>query len=298
MACRLYSILARKAPRAVILRRGGTKHVRLILWHTGSDEFEPGQWFGGRIHGELSDLSPDGSLFIYAAGRQGGGNPKHPEYGYAWTAISRPPYLTALVLWPAARAGEPGSIYDGGGLFLDERTVLLDHSPGMTEPHPEHRPKKGLRIVLPESPHFGLPDLSGGGTLPTEFYRLVRDGWRVVQRIEFERSGRWSRLVQPWILERPAPSGDRALVLTDDHNYVWGGKGRQYSVRDTGTGEEQPLEGVEWADWDHSGRLVFARGWELLACQSGQPIEEAKLLADFGPQIFEPMAQPDWATRW
>src|SRR5262245_41328779 len=42
---RLFVILARRAPRAVIFRRGPSKHVALILWHTDTDKFEVGQWF-------------------------------------------------------------------------------------------------------------------------------------------------------------------------------------------------------------------------------------------------------------
>ena len=261
MACTLYGIMARESPRAVILRRGGTERVRLILWDTEADGFEPGQWFKGRIFGDLSDLSPDGSLLIYAAGKRNMGAERAGEFGYAWTAISRPPYLTALALWPAARPGESGGISDGGGLFVDARTVLLDHQSGMTEPHPQHAPPRSLKIVHPDHPHFGLPDPAGNGTLPTELYRLVRDGWRVVQRIEFARSGRWSNLVHPWLLERPAPGGEHALVLRDDHSYYWGGSGRHYYLRDKETWKEALLEGVQWADFDRVGRLVFAPGW-------------------------------------
>lgn len=299
MACSLYVILARKAHRAVILRRGGTDRVRLILWHTDTDELEPGQWFGGRIHGALSDLSPDGKLFIYAAGRQAMGGERASEYGYAWTAISRPPYLTALALWPAAKPGvSGGSIYDGGGLFVDERTILLDNPPHLSAPHPAHTPPRSLRITYPDKPHFGLPDPKGKGTLPLEFYRLVRDGWRVVQRIHFERAPRYSKLVQPWLLERPSPDRRRVLVLQDDHNYVWGGRGRVYRLRDTASGSEEEIAGAAWADWDHSGRLVFARGGALLTLGPGESLGEVRLLADFTDQKFERIVAPEWATCW
>jgi hypothetical protein len=63
-SCTLEVLLARDAPKGVILRRGPTKWVQLILLHTDSDTFEEGQWFRGRIYGGHSDLSPDGSLFL------------------------------------------------------------------------------------------------------------------------------------------------------------------------------------------------------------------------------------------
>jgi hypothetical protein len=299
MACSLYVILAREAPRAVILRRGGTGQVRLILWHTDSDEFEPGQWLKGRIHGPLSDLSPDGSLFIYAAGRPSAGGERASEYGYAWTAISRPPYLTALALWPAAKPGVGGgSIYEGGGLFVDKRTILLDHLPLWSTPHPAHTPPRSLRVTYPDRPHFGLPDPKGKGTLPLELYRLVRDGWRVTKRIAFDDAPRYRQLLQPWILERPSRDRRRVLILQDDQNYVWGGKGRLYRLRDVTTGEESEIAGAAWADWDQAGRLAFARGGALFAAEPGESLDDARQIADFAEQRFESIVAPGWATVW
>ena len=45
--CRLFGLLAKDASRAVILRRGPTRRVQLLLWHTDTDMFEEGQWFYG-----------------------------------------------------------------------------------------------------------------------------------------------------------------------------------------------------------------------------------------------------------
>lgn len=42
-SCRLYVLLARKAPVGVIMRRGPSRHVRLIRWRLDGDRFEPGQ---------------------------------------------------------------------------------------------------------------------------------------------------------------------------------------------------------------------------------------------------------------
>src|SRR5689334_17597784 len=109
--CRLFMILARRAPRAVIFRRGPSDWFQLILWHTDADEIEYGQWFHGRIYVRRSDLSPDGSLLIYFARKITGRTLADRAYTYAWTAISRPPYYTALALWPK------GDCWHGGGLF-------------------------------------------------------------------------------------------------------------------------------------------------------------------------------------
>ena len=57
-----------------------------------------GQWFKGRIYEKRCDLSPDGTKLIYFAQKINTRTLNDPKYSYAWTAISRPPYLTALAL--------------------------------------------------------------------------------------------------------------------------------------------------------------------------------------------------------
>src|SRR5438105_1108768 len=115
MATRLYANLARKSRRAVILRRGPSKQVALIAWDRQRDSFEVGQWFKGRIYERRCDLSPDASRFLYFAA-----NWRGPYQ--SWTAISHPPWLTAVALWPN------GSAWGGGGMFVDENTVLVNQS--------------------------------------------------------------------------------------------------------------------------------------------------------------------------
>src|ERR1041384_8508875 len=66
-ATRLFAILARKSPYAVIFRRGPSRSVLLIRWNTETDTFEHGQWLRGRIYERRCDLSPDGGLLLYFA---------------------------------------------------------------------------------------------------------------------------------------------------------------------------------------------------------------------------------------
>src|SRR6266540_2392115 len=110
---RLSVILARRAAVGVIFRRGPSDLVELIRWHTAADTFERGQWFKGRIYEHRSDLSPDGSLLVYAASKHH--VPPDPKVGASWTAVSKPPWLTALTLWPMR-----SPVDWGGGLFQDD----------------------------------------------------------------------------------------------------------------------------------------------------------------------------------
>src|SRR3954471_8954564 len=113
-SARLYVLVARAHRRAVIFRRGPTRLVRLLSWNLANDTIEPGQWFKGRIYERRCDLSPDGELLAYFAATH------RPPY-HSWTAISRPPWLTALTLWPK------GDGWGGGGLFESPLWFKLNH---------------------------------------------------------------------------------------------------------------------------------------------------------------------------
>src|SRR5687767_3160857 len=90
---RLQVLLARESTVAVIFRRGPSKRVLVLRWDRRDDTFRAGQWFNGRIYEHRCDLSPSGEHLLYFAASY------HEPY-YSWTAVSRPPFLTALALWP------------------------------------------------------------------------------------------------------------------------------------------------------------------------------------------------------
>ncbi|HEY1495920.1 MAG TPA: hypothetical protein VGF49_15310, partial [Candidatus Solibacter sp.] len=66
-APRLSVPLASEAPVGVVLRRGPTKLVQLVIWDRRNDKFKSSSRFRGRIFAERSDLSPDGRHMIYFA---------------------------------------------------------------------------------------------------------------------------------------------------------------------------------------------------------------------------------------
>src|SRR5262245_35255774 len=55
---RLYVLLARKAPIAVVFRRGPTKWTELIQWRTDTDTFAEGHSFHGRSYARRCGPSP------------------------------------------------------------------------------------------------------------------------------------------------------------------------------------------------------------------------------------------------
>lgn len=66
---RLYLLLARNGPRAVVFRRGPSKSVLMIAWDTQKDVFQEGQWLRGHLYERRCDLSPSGALAVYFAAK-------------------------------------------------------------------------------------------------------------------------------------------------------------------------------------------------------------------------------------
>jgi len=143
---RLFVLFARDAPVALILRRGPAAWYHVIRWHTDQDRFESGAWFRGRLYEDRCDLSPDGELFLYFA-MQGSRFPT--SYKGTWTAVSRAPWLHALVLWPQ------GDTWGGGGRFVGPRKVALRTCMPL-KTHRDH-PLVGLEAVPSSEVEGGAP---------------------------------------------------------------------------------------------------------------------------------------------
>jgi hypothetical protein len=275
--CRLLVILARKAPVGVIFRRGPSKWVHLIKWNTREDTFEEGQWFHGRIYKGRSDLSPSGDLLIYFASKFNPKTLKDREYTYAWTAISRPPYLTALALWPK------GDCWYGGGFFIKEREVFLKHRPEAAEPHPDHRPKN-LRVkTVSKSSRWII-----SGLLP----RAQANEWTVLQGLEYDYFAR--RTIQPAILEKENRKGNLKLRVEKyfDPEAQWA------CSLVTKEGSEFSIGIGTWADFDQAGRLIFAAEGMLFAAKLKCAQVELEQLADFNDAKPRNLKAPEWAMRW
>ena len=274
--CRLSVFLARDVPKACLLRRGPSDWAQLIAWDRRDDSFTPGQWLHGRVYGRRSDLSPDGRLFVYFAAKEGGKDLYKRQVGDAWTAVSKPPYFTALALW-----GSLGRWY-GGGVFLAADELRIDPSCSL-EPHPEFKPK-GLKVAP-----------VGAETAPWE-QRLLRDGWRLKSRGFAPRTH--ARLGDEEIWTKPQPAGTAVLFreLEDyDPARTGGPYGETFWLE--AEGELLPLPEVTWADWD-GGRLLFVRAGKLYrATLAGLDLAEEELY-DPNPLVPEEVSAPGWARQW
>lgn len=268
----MFVLPASRADLAVILRRGPTDWWRLTLWDTKTDRFEHGQWFHGRVYPGKCDVSPDGRLLIYFAGQF---KPRNLQKGYrdTWTAISRPPYFTALALWPI------GDTWGGSGIFLDNTTVLLGSSlSGWPSHHPDHPPGP-LQVLT-----YG--DLAKGDSR-----RNARPGWLNgwIQEENFhDGTGRKEvrKLSSGLQLARYAPlqyAPSRAPVL--------------YTVYNS-DGTAMSCFEAHWADWDRRGRLLATAGGHVFSGEMSRTEllwDELAAMTDDRPS---PLESPAWSRTW
>ena len=279
---RLWVLLARAAPVGVIFRRGPSGQVLLIKWDTRRDRFEYGQWLKARVYERRCDLSPNGKLLIYFAA-----NHKPPLY--SWTAISKPPWFTALALWPK------GDCWNGGGWFEDDRKVRLNHSPSEAELHPDFR-LGPIKVA-------GHAEFRGEDDTVWDFV-LERDGWKRTRRANRKPTG----LTKGWAADPPvqwtkAHSKRKDLALEMSIMGIGGSRGTpwyqiHYRVL-SGSDVAIDLGLADWADWDHRGDLLFAKSGSLFRQRLARSFSAAPArIADFNGLKFENVSPPTEALRW
>lgn len=268
---RLNILLARDAPRAVVIRRGPTRHTAVIGWDRRTDRFELGQWLYGRIYERRCDLSPDGRHLICFAMN---GRWTSAVKG-SWTAISRAPWLKAEALYAK------GDCWHGGGLFLDNRRFWLNdgygHEAQLEAPH------------LQRVNDYPWHEAYGGECPSVYFIRLQRDGWAMKHTVtdatgntvtRFEK-----RVSAHWLLCKQAHASlARRQGLGVYHD--------THELHNARTGETVPLPGWEWAEVDR-GRVVWAEAGRLHAGRlEAQGLRSPKLLHDFNAMTFERREAP------
>lgn len=296
-ACRLYVILARDGRSAVVFRRGPSGRVCLVRWGLGSDTFEVGQWLIGRIYERRSDLSPDGDLLVYFAA-------VHKTPLVSWTAVSRPPFLTALALWPK------GDCWGGGGRFQSRHHLLINHRDDKLALGNGFRLPSRVRVER-------MGDWAGAGEdNPICHDRMVRDGWACTNpgaASEYRSQGpaHWV-FSTPERYERPQPSRteaagelklERRLVAVGVRDGPW--YDERFAVLAPDGASLRDLGRCDWADWQSNGDLLIARDGKLhrlpaaaAAIASADGLAGECQLIDLAPMRFEPREAPPWARSW
>ncbi len=232
---RLHLFFARDNDRAVILRQGPTRQFRMILWDRATDDFEDGQWLKQKVYVERCDLSPDGEHFLYFAldghwGSEGKGS---------FTAISKPPYWTALALFPV------GDTWSGGGAFLDAGHYHADGDADIIGR------AEGIRRVSQGEPDKGCTTglrLETGGRAPLDraaTKRLLdepvpREPWALLQRMRI-------------------PTGSEMDRYDTQGGRLYRRNGMELDlIRDFTDMEFEPIRApYDWRDEDESGQTAW-----------------------------------------
>ena len=283
-ATTLFGILARNAPVGVIFRRGPSHHVQLIKWDLTNDSFEEGQWFKGRVYERRCDLSPNGTLLIYFAAT-------YKEPLRSWTAISKPPWFTALALWPK----DDG--WNGGGRFTGAYSIHLNHARNQALPHPDF--VAGCRKFKIDSyAEFRGED----GSIWHEL--LARQGWVFVEEAvwsDYEQFKGYAWKAKTPELWRKTHSNKKlvlemAIEAIGKRNGTW--YVSRYRVLDASLEEVLDLGELDRADWDTTGDLVYAKQGVLFRQRfSNSRGTEPKQIADFTRNRLTAIEPVAWAKK-
>ena len=266
---RLHVLLARASRKAVVIRRGPSRHTAVVGWDRSRDRFRLGQWLYGRIYERRCDLSPEGDRLIYFAMNGKWGS----EAKGAWSAISREPWLKAESLFAK------GDCWHGGGLFTSSSSYWLNDGYGHHVLHDRARLRR-------DSSH-PWPAGVGGECLSVYFSRLQRDGWVLASHrgyrdepVLFDK-----RISDKWKLRKFAHAslarGEGRGVYFDTHELV-----------DARSGERQEFPAWEWADVDGARIVLAERGCLYAARVRPDGSFKAELLRDFTDMEFERQAAP------
>jgi len=262
---RIDGVIAGKAPRAVIFRRGPSAVTQQLVWNLNTDEVTPGEWIRASVYTRRCDVSPNGKYLAgfysnYAPTRMAKAAKefklKDPREAAAWTAISFVNSFKSLGLW------YQGNTYFGGGAWLANAKVEIHHPNAVNMAIPPPADIIGKRV---ETREVGF----------VWFARLEARGW---QRIKgAKRTLSKPDVAMQWF--KRAPNG-RLLYesnRTDDVGQeTWTLFDKDGNpIRKWETEPDKPM----FIDFDHRGRLIYGEGGCLYAWENW-PQHAPKLVAD------------------
>ncbi len=254
---RLVGYIAEKARIAVLLRHGPSGLWRMIRWDLARDEFKRGQWFRGKIWVECCDISPDGELFVGLLAKQW----RWRDSFHVWTAVSRPPFFTALALMPESSWSARGAI------FLNEPAARQEDwicAPNFELPlnlalrRPDHQSRGAERRTIAN--RLTTSKLKGAGAWVTN----GPAGWRLIgskdgkYRIEHQNGGSAEMSSVDWV------------QFDHNHDMLYSDHGRVFRLGRHALGLSAKEGALDW--------IAISK--------------RARLLADFADDAFSPIVAP------
>jgi hypothetical protein len=278
MHARLFGIVATHSPVVAILRRGPSEWSQVSRWDPEAGTFEHGSWIHANIYPQRCDLSPDGQWFAYFTLRTRAAWSAGPTY----IAISRLPWLSALAAW-----GTCGT-WTCGVHFVETPRIWEVGEPTEGDIEPlRRRYRLGLELTRPRA--FAVERRHGWSeTSDTPPYDRELDLWddRRAPRVTMEKA-------------RPGSDETRMTVRG---NYAAFRSGQpswaqvEYAV--VAPGRRMPLDDVQWADWDRSGRLLVATTDARLEVRQDPWAAGAAWSQDVAGMRPDPAEPPTIARNW
>lgn len=268
---RIYCIPATRAPVVAVFRRGPTKWSHVGRWDLATMTYEPGAWLAGRLFPRRSDVSPDGRYLCYFAH-----DPRADwQHGDAYVAISRLPWLAALHAFGTCGTWTRGYCFGEQG--------VCDEAAGAKLPIPWAL--RSIPVV-----QFASERRRGWIESADSPRRDPADAW------DERRNAR---------LHKRQPGGDR-LLWVESRGHAGGefGVGQAVDGLRVGfwleaDGDIEPLQALQWADWDEQGRLLVAtRSGRLQVWRFEAGARHVVFDHDLAVADPDPVPPPDWALRW
>jgi hypothetical protein len=191
----------------------------------------------------------------------------------AWTAVSKVPYLKAVVMLPK------GDCWHGGGLFVSSRSYWINDGYG----HSTLRDNSQIR----RDRSFQPPNYFGGECPNVYYNRLIRDGW--ILRPEKQAGEAHA------VFDKPAGHGLTLRKFCFAEVGAPPGNGCYYDKHALLDSEGQLVQDKphwQWADLDKT-RLVWAEAGQLFSAYVGRKgIRDPRELYDFSKLRFEARQAP------
>jgi hypothetical protein len=276
MSPRVFCIPAARAPIVAVLRRGPSAWSHLGRWDLDRLVYEAGAWIRGNLYPQRCDLSPDGRWFCYLTLKSSA----KWRAGDTYVAISRLPWLTALAAW-----GTCGT-WTRGLHFAEDRDVWQVGPPDEGDAEPCRR-RFGIALTRPAS--FAVERRRGWTEAADSLPRPPGDMWDETRAADLK-------------MEKARPGFEGATRLRVQGSFA--------AFRESSPARPKPvryeiveaggavvLEGVQWADWDHEGRLLVATTdgkLQVWDCEKDAVISEVAL----GHLTPSPSPPPAEAYRW
>src|SRR5262245_6120942 len=268
---RIYCIPATHAPVVAVFRRGPTNWSHVGRWDLAQRHYEPGAWLGGRIFPRRSDLSPDGRLLCYFAHKPSASW----EHGEAYVALSKLPWLAALYAFRTC------GTWTRGYYFTEDKTADDSEWAGLPIPY-------GLRPI--PVIQFANERRRGWSEATDSPRRVPSDAW------DQHRNARMQKL---------QPGGGRRLCVESlgwaggEHGGDQAVDGLRVSYWLETDDDLQPLNHVQWADWDREGHLLIAtRSGKLQAWNLDGETSQVLFEEDLSLLEPNPVPAPAWAQQW